>query len=37
MHQPVVVHVIERDLLPVHVKTAYHRHRDLLKLLKLIC
>jgi hypothetical protein len=34
-HQPVAVHVIERDLLPVHVETAYHRHQwDLLELLK---
>src|SRR5271166_3917863 len=35
VHQAVVVHVIERDLLPVHVKPAYHRHQwDLLKLPK---
>jgi len=33
-HQAVVVHIIERDLLPMHVKPAYHRHRDLLELLK---
>src|SRR6516164_4918544 len=33
-HQPVTVDVIERDLLSVHVQTAYHRHRDLLELLK---
>src|SRR5215208_4003894 len=35
MHQPIVVDIVERDLLPVHVQTAYHRHqRDLLELLK---
>jgi len=33
-HQPVAVHVIKRDLLSVHVQAAYHRHRDLLELLK---
>src|SRR5439155_15997872 len=33
-HQTVVVHIIERDLLPMHVKPAYHRHQDLLKLPK---
>ncbi|VAZ70883.1 hypothetical protein LAUMK4_00623 [Mycobacterium persicum] len=35
VHHTVVVHVIKRDLLPVHVKPAYHRHQwDLLKLPK---
>jgi hypothetical protein len=34
-HQPGIgIHIIERDLLPMHVKPAYHRHRDLLKLPK---
>jgi hypothetical protein len=33
-HPSVVVHVIEGDLLPVHVQPAYHRHWDLLELLK---
>ena len=34
-HQPGIgVHVIERDLLPMHVKPAYDRHWDLLKLPK---
>jgi hypothetical protein len=31
-HQTVIVYVIERDLLSMHVETAYHRHWDLLKL-----
>ena len=32
---PVTVHVVERDLLPMHVETAYHSHQwDLLKLPK---
>jgi len=34
VHQAVVIHVIEGDLLPVHVQAAYHRHRDLLEFLK---
>src|SRR5687767_10639917 len=34
MHQPVVVHIIERHLLSMHVEPAYHCHRDLLELLK---
>jgi hypothetical protein len=34
VHQAVIVDVIERDLLPMHVETAYHRHWDLLKLPK---
>src|ERR1700737_3253864 len=34
VHQAVVIHVIKRDLLSVHVKAAYHGHRDLLELLK---
>jgi hypothetical protein len=25
-NQPVVIHIVERDLLPMHVKPAYHRH-----------
>ena len=34
-HQPGTgIHVVERDLLPMHVKSAYHRHWDLLKLPK---
>jgi hypothetical protein len=33
-HQAVAVHVIKRDLLSMHVETAYYRHRDLLELLK---
>ena len=33
-HQSIVVHVVERDLLPMHVKPAYHRHWDLLTLPK---
>jgi len=31
---PVVVDVIEGDLLPVHVQAAYDCHLDLLELLK---
>src|SRR5262249_17486418 len=35
VHQSVIIHVVERDLLPMHVKPAYHRHQwDLLELLK---
>jgi len=35
VHHPVVIDVIESDLLPMHVQTAYHRHQwDLLELLK---
>ena len=33
-HHPVVIDVIEGDLLPMHVETAYHCRRDLLELLK---
>ena len=33
-HHAIVIHVVERDLLPMHVKPAYHRHWDLLKLPK---
>jgi hypothetical protein len=34
VHQTVIIDVIESDLPPMHVETAYHRHRDLLELLK---
>src|SRR6185437_15697189 len=34
VHQPVVIDVIEGDLLSMHVQAAYHCHRDLLELLK---
>src|SRR4029077_14205848 len=35
VHQAVVIDVIEGDLRPMHVQTAYHRHQwDLLELLK---
>jgi hypothetical protein len=35
VHQAVAVHIIERDLVPMHVQPAYHRHAwDLLELLK---
>jgi hypothetical protein len=32
VHQPVVVYIIERDLLSVHVQAAYDGHRDLFEL-----
>jgi len=34
VHQPVVIDVIEGDLLPMRVQAAYHCPRDLLELLK---
>jgi hypothetical protein len=34
VHQTVLIDEIDRDLLSMHVQTAYDRHRDLLALLK---
>ncbi|MGP0081528.1 hypothetical protein, partial [Mycobacterium sp.] len=35
MHQPLVIDIVERNLLSVHVQAAYHRHQwDLLEFLK---